>query len=145
MVEAAETVDVGTFFDGRAEMYDRGYDTLGWGGYVLRTRMQATLELVGRGPGEALDAGMGPGRLCEQLALRDWTVSGVDISDGMVIQARRRLPEAAERLRQGTIDQLPFADGSFDRAVATGVLEYAESVPAACESWPASCAPEAGW
>ncbi len=89
--------------------------------------MASTLARVGSGPGDALDAGMGPGRLCEELQQQGWTVFGLDASSEMVALARRRLPEAADRLMVGTIEQLPFADGSFDRVVATGVLEYANA------------------
>ena len=128
---AMSTVDVGTFFDDRAGTYDRAYEEQGWGGYVLRTRLHAVVELIGDGPGTVLDAGMGPGRLCEQLALRGWAVSGVDISEEMVQCARERLPEAAARLHQGKLDELPFADATFDAVAATGVLEYVDSVPAA--------------
>jgi ubiquinone/menaquinone biosynthesis C-methylase UbiE len=128
---ARGTLEVGAFFDDRVTGYDHAYDLRGWGGYVLRTRMQAVLEVLGDGPGEVLDAGMGPGRLCEQLAMRGWTVSGVDISEQMVRHARARLSDGKERLRQGTLDQLPFPDASFDAVTATGVLEYAASVPVA--------------
>jgi len=88
--------------------------------------MEAALELVGEGPGAALDAGMGPGRLLSELALRGWDVSGVDASEEMVEVARRRIPEAASRLVQSLIESLPFPEGSFDVVIATGVLEYSE-------------------
>ena len=127
-IPAIDGVDVAAFFDDRASRYDDTYDLQGWGGYVLRTRMQAVLDLIGDGPGDALDAGMGPGRLCEQLALRHWTISGVDLSAEMVRSAQARLPASRGRLLQGAVEELPFADASFDAAAATGVLEYAESV-----------------
>jgi SAM-dependent methyltransferase len=44
----------------------------------------------------------------------------------MVELARRRLPEASERLITARIEELPFPDASFDLVSATGVLEYAE-------------------
>jgi SAM-dependent methyltransferase len=88
--------------------------------------MEAALRLLGEGPGEVLDAGMGPGRLVAELGRRGWTVSGIDASAEMVVVARNRLPDAAPRLVQGKIESLPFADRSFDAVVATGVLEYSE-------------------
>src|SRR5262249_50103208 len=95
-----------------------------------RARMDATLRNVGSGPGHALDAGMGPGRLCEELGRRGWTVWGVDASASMVELARERLPNARERLVVGAIERLPFDDAMFDCVTASGVLEYAD-IPAA--------------
>jgi SAM-dependent methyltransferase len=120
----AGTPEAGAFFDERAESYDRAYDEPA--GYALRSRMAGALALLGAGPGEVLDAGMGAGRLLAELAACGWTVSGIDASAEMVAVARSRLPEAAARLVQGKIESLPYADASFDAVVATGVLEYSE-------------------
>jgi SAM-dependent methyltransferase len=105
--------------------YDSRYDSLDADGHALRARMNAVLGLVGAGPGELLDAGMGPGRLCAELAGCGWTVSGVDVSAEMAEHARARLPEARARLLCAPIESLPFEDASFDVVTATGVLEYA--------------------
>jgi ubiquinone/menaquinone biosynthesis C-methylase UbiE len=118
--------DAGSFFDARASGYDDAYDAPGADGYALRSRMAAVLQLVGAGPGKALDAGMGPGRLAAELSARGWEISGIDAAPSMVSAARSRLPEAARRLVEGKIEALPFADASFDAVVATGVLEYAD-------------------
>ena len=60
--------------------------------------------------------GMGTGRLCAVLDRRGWRVSGIDLSPEMVAAARRRLPQLAERLVEGPIEQLPFDDGSSTRS-----------------------------
>lgn len=118
--------DAAEYFGGRTSRYDSGYDALSADGHALRARLEAAVRLLGHGPGDALDAGMGPGRLCEELEARGWTVSGVDASEEMVAAARRRVPRAAGRLVRGEIEALPFVDASFDRVAATGVLEYAD-------------------
>lgn len=118
--------DAATYFSGRSKYYDSRYDALNADGHALRARLSVVLRVLGDGPGELLDAGMGPGRLCVELAARGWTVSGVDASDEMVAAARERLPESSERLFQAEIEALPFEGESFDAAVATGVLEYAD-------------------
>jgi ubiquinone/menaquinone biosynthesis C-methylase UbiE len=118
--------DAATSFDERAEAYDRAYEARGSDGHALRARLAVLLDMVGEGPGDALDAGMGPGRLVGELANRGWRVSGVDAAPQMVVTARRRTPEAEARLVVGTIEAIPFPDEAFDLVVATGVLEYAE-------------------
>ena len=117
--------EVGAFFDAESAHYDAQYDAGGHRGQLLRTRLAHTLELVGNGPGLALDVGMGAGRLLTELESRAWTVAGVDISNQMVELARRRLPARRESLLRADCESLPFADGKFDVVVATGVLEYA--------------------
>ena len=116
--------DAATFFDARAGRYDAEYDKPT--GYALRSRMEVVLALVGDGPGEVLDAGMGGGRILAELARSGWTVSGIDASIEMVSVARKQLQGRAARVEQASIELLPFADESFDAVVATGVLEYAD-------------------
>lgn len=116
--------EVADFFDAFAHRYDAAYGLATTSGRVLRQRLQAVLELVGERPGDVLDAGMGGGVVCVELARRGWTPSGVDISPRMVELARTRLPDARERLVEGSILALPYEDASFDAAIAMGVLEY---------------------
>ncbi|MDX6409833.1 MAG: hypothetical protein QOE13_2904 [Gaiellaceae bacterium] len=117
-------------FDLHAGRYDRAYSTESADGHALRARMTAVLSLLGDHPGDVLDAGMGPGRLCAELERRGWTVSGLDLAEEMVLAARERLPDAAPRLLRGSIEHLPYDEGSFDAVLATGVLEYT-NVPVA--------------
>jgi SAM-dependent methyltransferase len=102
-------------------------------GHALRARVAAVRAALGPGAGDVLDAGMGGGRLCETLTAEGWTISGVDPAPTMVALARTRLPDASSRLLQGTIEQLPFADATFDAAVATGSLEYSSVRDAVAE------------
>ncbi len=114
------------YFGERAQSYDREYERADLYGYALHSRMAAVLRLLGPPKGEVLDAGMGPGRLCRELADRGWAVSGVDGATEMVAAARERVPEAAPRLVCGDVEALPFQPGAFDAVVATGVLEYVD-------------------
>lgn len=123
------TADTGSFFDREAERYDALHDHEDSVGHALRTRIEVVLRLLGPGPGDVLDGGMGPGRLLAELDQRGWSVSGVDVSSEMVSAARVRLPGAAERLVQAPLESLPFESEGFDAAVATGVLEYVDDVP----------------
>ena len=75
-----------------------------------------------------LEIGFGPGLGIQQALAQvpQGSVAGVDISEVMVAQARRR--NAAEvqagrvDLRQGSADHLPFGDGSFEKVFAINSL-----------------------
>src|SRR5437762_13932473 len=93
-----------------------------------RRAIRAALAL---GQGEkVLGIGSGAGLLAHEVAAEVGalgSVDGIDPSESMLALARRRRPPdgAAEvRLVAGDACELPFADGSFDAAVATQVYEY---------------------
>jgi demethylmenaquinone methyltransferase/2-methoxy-6-polyprenyl-1,4-benzoquinol methylase len=77
-----------------------------------------------------LDVATGTGAVAhELLARKRCTVVGLDQSPEMLAQARRRLPEDVT-LVEGTAEQLPFDDASFDALTFTYLLRYV-SDPAA--------------
>ena len=59
-----------------------------------------------------------PGNLVAAATARGAQVTGVDLAAGMIAEARRRHPHL--EFLQADAEQLPFADGSFDVALATG-------------------------
>jgi SAM-dependent methyltransferase len=68
-----------------------------------------------------LDAGCGSGRNMADLALRG-TVTGVELASSSLEVARAR---GLGEVRAGSLEEpLPFADASFDLAVALDVLEH---------------------
>jgi SAM-dependent methyltransferase len=67
-----------------------------------------------------LDAGCGSGRNMVELA-RYGTVTGLELADTSVAKARQR---AVGEVVQGTLDEMPFADDSFDLAVSFDVIEH---------------------
>lgn len=70
----------------------------------------------------ALDVGCGTGRWTEVLAGRGAHVVGVDRSEAMLAEARRRRPGHDFRLMNAT--QLEFPDGSFELVTAVTVLQH---------------------
>lgn len=68
-----------------------------------------------------LDAGCGAGTLAAQLKSRHWVV-GLEVSPWALQLAKKRGLEQAVR---GSVERLPFADGSFDLAVCLDVLYHA--------------------
>jgi SAM-dependent methyltransferase len=85
---------------------------------------EAILEATRVGPGtRLLDVGCGSGELCALAAERGAEVAGIDAAEGMIAIARRRLPDAD--LRVGPMEELPWADDTFDVATAVNALQFA--------------------
>jgi len=73
------------------------------------------------------DLGCGSGALLAPLSRRARTVIGVDASERMLSEARRRLdrqPLAGVELRLGELEHLPMGDGETDWAVINLVLHH---------------------
>ena len=79
--------------------------------------------LQARSGERVLDIGSGKGAFCGELARRGVKAVGADPSPGAVAIARRWVNDRGSFvLAQG--EDLPFAGGSFDRAVSVCVLEH---------------------
>jgi SAM-dependent methyltransferase len=76
-----------------------------------------------------LEIGCGEGRAARDLALRGHRVTALDASPTLIGHASRADPES--RYLLGDAAALPFADGSFDIAVAYNSLMDVEDMPAA--------------
>jgi ubiquinone/menaquinone biosynthesis C-methylase UbiE len=80
--------------------------------------------------GAAMDLGCGPGHLAIKLAQMapGLRVTGVDLSDEMLVQARgyARQSGVPDRVtfRKGDAQQIPFPDGSLDLVVSTLSLHH---------------------
>lgn len=83
--------------------------------------LPALIEYADPKPGErALDVATGTGNTAFALAEKGADVTGVDVSTGMLAQARKRADAegVAVRFVEGSAESLPFADASFDLVVA---------------------------
>ncbi len=79
-----------------------------------------------------LDVATGTGFTALAFAPRVAEVVGLDVSEGMLAQARRQAQEAGVtnvRFELGAAEQLPFADASFDRVTCRVAAHHFESVP----------------
>lgn len=106
-------------------------------GFVLANRASNirrgrwTIALLGLSPDDrVLEIGCGPGVAlvtCVALA-KDGAVVGLDHSDVMIEQARRRNAKAVRRKRlklvRGTIEDLPANEPPFDRIFAINVIQF---------------------
>jgi ubiquinone/menaquinone biosynthesis C-methylase UbiE len=74
--------------------------------------------------GSILEIGPGPGILLKKLAGRHPLAVGLDLSRGMLLEAKNNLREAHRyvRLAQGNAVALPFASNSFDCIATTFTL-----------------------
>ena len=88
-----------------------------------RRVLRAAIERLPLGPGaRLLDAGCGSGRTLDELA-RYGRVSGVDLSPEAVELARARGHDDVQVAR---VEELPFADKTFDVVTCLDVIEHTE-------------------
>ena len=84
-----------------------------------------------------LDAGCGSGRNMVELA-RLGSVTGIELSQTSVAVARAR---AVGEVIEGSVLEMPFADGQFDLAVSLDVIEHLEDDLAALRELRRTIAP----
>jgi ubiquinone/menaquinone biosynthesis C-methylase UbiE len=84
--------------------------------------MIAALEAADA-PRRALDVGTGTGAVARLLSERwpDAEVTGVDVSPGMIEEARRL---GTERYDLGDASALPYADGAFDLVTLNNMIPF---------------------
>jgi ubiquinone/menaquinone biosynthesis C-methylase UbiE len=106
--------DVAHFFDAIAPRYDRSYAL---SADESRRRMKQVLRELPWPAARILDLGVGTGRELPALLDAGHVLTGFDVSREMIERCTRRARPVP--LVQGDFWQpLPFADGSFDAAVA---------------------------
>jgi SAM-dependent methyltransferase len=97
---------------------------------TVRPVFEAVLERTRVGPRTRyLDAGCGSGMAAEMAAARGAEVAGVDAAEGMLAIARSRVP--AGDFRRGDLEELPFANETFDVVTGFNSLQYAGNPVAA--------------
>lgn len=78
---------------------------------------------------EVLEVGFGGGKLFARiLAAKPRNAVGVDVSKAMVARAkqrfRREIAEGRAEIRGGTVESLPFADASVDKACSLNTIYF---------------------
>jgi ubiquinone/menaquinone biosynthesis C-methylase UbiE len=100
---------------------------------VDETRLRAivaALEAIGEPPRSVLDLGTGTGRVA-RLAAERWpaaTVTGVDVSAGMIAEANRLATSEAERYEVGDAARLSYPDGAFDLVAMNNMIPFFDEV-----------------
>ena len=91
---------------------------------------QAALAHVDLQPGQdVLDVGCGAGAFLRLVALRAARPHGLDASESLVAFAKARVPAAD--IRTGEMEQLPWADDSFDLVTGFNSFFFANDIVAA--------------
>ena len=93
-----------------------------WYFHALNRRITHGLtRLLPAGPARVLDAGCGTGGLLKALRTANpaWTLTGLDFMPLACELARER---TGTEIVQGSVAQLPFADGTFDAVVSADVI-----------------------
>lgn len=135
--ERDKSQQVEEMFDSIAPAYDfmNTAMTLGLHRWWRKRALNAARRLSGDGPADILDIATGTGDVAFDLNRRypNTRITGIDISDGMLNIARRKLAKAKEddvrmniRFEQGDSLSLKYPDCSFDMiTVAYGVRNFA--------------------
>ena len=85
--------------------------------------IEPLLDAAAVGPGlRVLDVGCGLGALAAAAAARGARVTGVDLAEGMLAEARRRHPEI--EFVRADAEALPFADAAFDVALGAFLVNH---------------------
>jgi demethylmenaquinone methyltransferase/2-methoxy-6-polyprenyl-1,4-benzoquinol methylase len=126
---------IAAMFDRIAPRYDLLNRVLSLGADLSWRRRALALARLGEG-GRGLDVGTGTGDFALALLARSprsATVTGVDISPGMLAVAKERAAKAGVGRRYerviASVESLPFADGVFDVAVAGFVIRNVGDIP----------------
>lgn len=95
------------------------------------------LDKIGPGEKRILDVGVGTGFLSIMLAEIGYSVVGVDLSEEMIKNARKKMDARGlkVRLEVGDAEALPFEDASFDGVVNRAVLWTLPNPKKALAEW----------
>ncbi|WP_394842508.1 methyltransferase domain-containing protein [Pendulispora brunnea] len=123
--ELAQDLETKSYYDEFSQAYERHRlpnDPVGYHALIddLEVRL---VERYGKGQ-SILECGCGTGLLLSRFAGFASTVSGIDLSPGMLSRARDR----GLTVEEGSVTKLPFEDASFDVTCAFKVLAHVPDI-----------------
>jgi ubiquinone/menaquinone biosynthesis C-methylase UbiE len=116
------------YYNAFSERYEQHRGTNDPGGYheLLDELEAGFVERFGRGK-DVLEVGCGTGLVLERIQRFAATATGIDLSPGMLQQARAR----GLHVTEGSALKLPFADASFDVTCSFKVLAHIPEIATA--------------
>lgn len=129
MDRAEQTEQTRRFFDTAAAGWTSRYDR---DAAVAARKAQFANAVQARfsRPADILDFGCGSGDIALQLSEFGHRVTGYDLSEAMITEARRADRDGRVRWLAATEASFPPAPASFDAIVASSVLEYVPDIDA---------------
>jgi ubiquinone/menaquinone biosynthesis C-methylase UbiE len=116
-----------------SQHYDRTRRTVGIP-FLTDVLMQLSAEL---GPISLLDAGCGTGSCIHALREKAGQIEGVDLNEGMLLQAKKRLDAHKHvRVQKASLTDLPFSDNSFHVIICNQVLHHLNDEESALHDYP---------
>jgi SAM-dependent methyltransferase len=115
-------------FHGEYDKFFADYDQFRYQNERHLPACLAALNVAGK---QVLEIGLGEGSESERLIRQGARWSGVDLTTESVERVRTRLTLRElpyEELRQGSVLDLPFADGAFDMVFSHGVLHHVPEI-----------------
>src|SRR5437899_10436538 len=94
-------------------------------GPLYRARLELAARLLGRGYGDLIEVGYGSGIFLPELARRAERIAGNDIHTALPdVQAMLAGMGLEADLRDASLYELPWEDGTFDALVCLSVLGH---------------------
>ena len=118
------------YFDSRASAWlEQAYlaDPLPAKYRIGDERVRVTIEgVAGAVPagGSLVDLGCGGGQLCLHASRLGWKVTGVDVAEGMIDEARRLCEDTDVELLVAPYEDSGLPGDAFDAVTALGLIEY---------------------
>lgn len=115
-------------FHGDYEKFFTDYDKFR---YQNERHLPACIDALDVSGKQVLEIGLGEGADAERLIRQGARWSGVDLTTESIERVRTRLTLRElpyEELRQGSVLDLPFADGTFDMVFSHGVLHHVPEI-----------------
>ncbi|MDU0312997.1 class I SAM-dependent methyltransferase [Phycicoccus sp. M110.8] len=122
---------VGGLHEGFRDDYERFFAAYDAWRYDQERHIPECLDLVDWRGKRVLEVGLGQGAESEQLIRRGASWSGLDLTEESVDRVRTRLTtrgQPFDDLRQGSVLDIPWPDGSFDLAFSHGVLHHVPDI-----------------